>query len=59
MKLGNFEVKVSACGNYLYANHKDGYIQIKLDDEGIVVDIFDNNHESQATPMMSLNHDPS
>lgn len=50
MQIGNFIVTASECGNYLYAQHPEtGYTQIKLDDEGVVVDIFDGTDESQAS----------
>jgi len=55
---GNNEVKVLdhvitsqriSSHDYLYIGLDKGNIQIKLDDEGVVVDIMDSNEESIAT----------
>lgn len=41
----------SDCGQYVYVTKPgiDGFVQVKFDDEGVVVDIFSKNEASIAS----------
>ena len=51
-----WELSVSSCGNYAYAKRSDrpGQIDIKAEDEGYVVDIWDEDWQQVVAECHSL-----
>ncbi len=50
LMLANFNgMDISSDGVYVWMKLEHGQVQIKLDDEGVVVDVFDRHDESVAS----------